>query len=142
MAASNLNAFVVLQGLLKLLPQIVEEAVHLLGRFQIRRLDEFCRFDDPLLLDHRKRRLKFPRAVVFGFHLLCQLTKELLDAPLRGIELLHRFTLSLGDVGEAFFLLYLFTQGFERFETCCPQAGFALDHRQVPVKRAPKSSPH
>ena len=92
-ALSNLNAFVVLQGLLKLLPQSVEEAVHLLGRFQIRRLHEFCRFDDPLLLDYRKRRLNFPRSVVFGFHLLCQLAKELLDAPLRGVE----FLLLVGD---------------------------------------------
>ena len=79
--------------------------------------------------------MNFLRSVVFGFHLLCQLTKELLDAPLPGIEFLHRFTLGLGDVSEAFFLLYLFTQGFERFETRCPQAGFALGHRQVPVER-------
>ena len=134
-ALSNLDAFVVGDGLLKLLPQSVEEAVHVVGRFQVRRLHDVCRFDDPLLLDHRGRRRHFARPVVLGLLLLGQLAKELLDAPHGGIELLDGLALGLGDVGEAFFLLHLLPQGFERLEARRPQAGFALGRGHVLVQR-------
>ena len=74
--------------------------------------------------------MSFPRSVVLGLLLLGHLAKEVLDAPDGGIELLHGFSLGLRDVGEAFFLLYLFPQGFERLEARCSQAGFALGRGQ------------
>jgi len=46
--------------------------------------------------------------------------------PHGDIELLDGFALGLGDVGEAFFLLHLFTQHFERLQARRPQPGFTL----------------
>ena len=39
----------------KLSPQSVEEAVYFVRRFQVRRLNNVCRFDNPLLLDRGRR---------------------------------------------------------------------------------------
>src|SRR5687768_17913992 len=74
----------------KLLPQSVEEVLHVIGRFQVRRLHDVGRFDDSLLPDHRGKRRNLTRSIVLRscrseehtselqsrLHLVCRLLLE------------------------------------------------------------------
>ena len=105
-ALSNLDAFVARQSFLKLLTQSVEEGVYVVGGLKVRRLHDFARFYDSLLLYNGGLRRSLRRAIASSFRLR---GNHVLDAAHSGIERLDALTLGLSYVRKACFLLDLFS---------------------------------
>ena len=124
----NLYAFVVCQSVLKLLSKSIQEIVHIIGSFEIRRFHDLRWLNDSLLPHYRNRFRRPFRAVAFRLLLLGHCA---LDATDSNVEFLQCLALGLGDVSEALLFLCPLSQGCERRQASRPQASFTLGSFEI-----------